>query len=373
MQAEMTNKERILAVIEHRTIDRIPIDYWGTTEVTNKLMKELNVKEFTELINILDLDKIISIKPDYIGSELKNGIKIIDLLDLTNLNLTDVFVFDYWGVKYKRVEYGNDSGFYYEICSCPIEKCRSITEIEENYIWPKIEWFDFSKIPEKCLKFSDYAIESGYMAPFYMYNNIRGLEQSLIDLAVNEKVAHYIIEKICDFYYKYAKKIFEISNGKVDISQVADDFGTQNGLMISVDMFNKYFREKYVKLIKLVKSYNIKVFHHDDGSIMELIPELVEIGIDILNPIQWHLPGMDINRLKRDFGDDICFHGGVDNQKVLPFGNISDVEREVISCIEGLANDKTGYILAPCHNIQVNTPVENILKMYETAKIHGKF
>ncbi|MCL5071635.1 MAG: hypothetical protein M1308_12195, partial [Actinobacteria bacterium] len=115
MQAEMTHKERILAAVEHSAIDRIPIDYWGTLEATNKLMKELNVKEFTELINILDLDKIIQIIPDYIGPELKNGIKIVDKLNFTER--TDEFIFDYWGVKYKRVGYGGNSGFYYEIYS----------------------------------------------------------------------------------------------------------------------------------------------------------------------------------------------------------------------------------------------------------------
>ncbi|MFC2159773.1 uroporphyrinogen decarboxylase family protein, partial [Actinomycetota bacterium] len=162
-------------------------------------------------------------------------------------------------------------------------------------------------------------------------------------------------------------------DGKIDITSVSDDFGTQKGLMISIDMFKKYFKEQYIKLNKLAKSYDIKVFHHDDGSIMDLIPELIECRIDILNPIQWHLPGMDLNKLKQDFGNSICFHGGIDNQNVLPFGTPKDVEKEVSSCIEVLAGDKTGYILAPCHNIQVNTSVENILKMYETAKIVGRF
>ncbi len=373
MKTEMTHKERILAAIEHRAIDRVPIDYWGTPEATSKLMKGLNVKDFTSLINILDLDKIINIQPEYIGPGSKDGIKIVDFLGLSSDKLTDMYVFDHWGVKYKRVKSGKDNFCYYEMCSHPIEKLKSIDEIEENYCWPKIEWFDFSKIQENCLKYPDYAIESGYIAPFYMYNNIRGLEKSLMDLAINEEMAQYIIQKISDYFYGYAKKIFEAGNGKIDIAQVTDDFGTQNGLMLSIEMFDRYFREQYRRLIKLVNSYNIKIFHHDDGSIMDLIPELVEVGIDILNPIQWHLPGMDINKLKKDFGDDICFHGGVDNQKVLPFGNTSDVEQEVVDCIEALANNKTGYILAPCHNIQVNTPVENILKMYEAAKVYGKF
>ncbi len=367
---EMTHKERILAAIEHRPIDRIPIDYWGTPETTNKLIKELNLTKFTELINILDLDKIISIRPEYIGPKINNGIKIVNSVYRTNLK--DEFLYDYWGVKYKIAKHGRN-GSYYEICSHPIQRYETVAEIEENYKWPKTEWFNFRKMSEEFSNFHNYAIEGGYMAPFYMYNNIRGLAESLIDLASNEKLAYYIIEKICDFLYEYAKKIFEIANGKVDIAQVTDDFGTQEGLMISVDMFNKYFREQYIRLIKLVKSYNIKVFHHDDGSIMKLIPTLVELGIDILNPIQWHLPGMDLDKLKKNYGDKICFHGAIDNQYILPFGTTADVEKEVINCIDILASDKTGYILAPCHNIQINTPVENVLKMYDTARKYGKF
>jgi uroporphyrinogen decarboxylase len=105
---------------------------------------------------------------------------------------------------------------------------------------------------------------------------------------------------------------------------------------------------------------------------MSLIPKLIEMGIDVLNPIQWHLPNMDLKKLKKQFGKDICFHGGIDNQDVLPFGTVEDVRKEVITCIDILAEDKTGYILAPCHNVQVVTPVENVLAMYNTAKEYWK-
>jgi len=105
---------------------------------------------------------------------------------------------------------------------------------------------------------------------------------------------------------------------------------------------------------------------------MSLLPTLTDIGIDVLNPIQWHLPGMSLSELKDRFGKKICFHGGIDNQHVLPFGTPEEVRKEVATCLEILANDGTGYILAPCHNIQVISPVENIVTMYRTAKELGR-
>jgi uroporphyrinogen decarboxylase len=115
------------------------------------------------------------------------------------------------------------------------------------------------------------------------------------------------------------------------------------------------------------------VFHHDDGAIRPFLPELVDMGIDILNPVQHTCPGMEMKGLKRDFGARLCFHGGIDNQKVLPFGTPEEVRQEVRRAIDALASDGTGYILAPCHNLQAVSPVENIVAMYDEAFRYGTF
>ena len=112
--------------------------------------------------------------------------------------------------------------------------------------------------------------------------------------------------------------------------------------------------------------------HHDDGGIRPFIPDLVEMGIDILNPIQWKCPGMDREELKREFGGKLCFHGGVENQEILPFGTEEDVRAEVRRNIDLLASDGTGYILCSCHCIQPVTPVGNIIAMYDEAWKYGK-
>ena len=192
-----------------------------------------------------------------------------------------------------------------------------------------------------------------------------------MDLAINKEYAHYVIDKICNFLYSFHERLFEAADGLIDIAEVTDDFGTQTGLMISLEMFDEFFKSHYQRLIELVKDFDIKVFHHDDGAIRALVPKMVELGIDVLNPIQWRLPGMNPGELKKEFGKKICFHGGVDNQKTLPFGKPQDIEEEVIYLLNTLAFDKTGYIIAPCHNIQPITPVENIIAMYEAIHYYG--
>jgi len=129
-----------------------------------------------------------------------------------------------------------------------------------------------------------------------------------------------------------------------------------------------YYRPWIERAIGLAKGYGLKVFHHDDGAILNLIPDLLEMGIDVLNPIQWRCKGMDRAVIGARWGDRVCFHGGVDNQQTLPFGTQEDVAAEVEENLRLLGRGGTGYILAPCHNIQAITPLENILAMYRAPR-----
>ena len=154
--------------------------------------------------------------------------------------------------------------------------------------------------------------------------------------------------------------------------EVTDDYGMQNSPIMRPATFREFYKPHLKRFCDLGRQFGCKVFHHDDGAIREFIPDLIECGIDILNPIQWPCPGMEQKGLKRDFGPRLCFHGGIDNQRIMPFGTAQEVRAEVRHNIDALAADGTGYILAPCHNIQANTPLENILAMYDEAWRYGK-
>jgi uroporphyrinogen decarboxylase len=197
---------------------------------------------------------------------------------------------------------------------------------------------------------------------------LRGLEQSLVDPLEKPEFTHFLIQKISGFFTEYHRRCFEAARGLAQLTQVTDDYGSQAGLLISPRLFDQFYREPVQRGIDLAKEYGLYVFHHDDGDMRRLLPRLVDMGIDLLNPIQWRCGNWDLSALKSEFGDKICFHSAVDNQYTLPFGTPEEVREEVRMLKRTLGRDGTGLIIAPCHNLQPVTPVENILALYEEAK-----
>ena len=157
----------------------------------------------------------------------------------------------------------------------------------------------------------------------------------------------------------------------IDFIYVAEDLGTQSSLLLSPDAFRRFLKPWMRRMIDLAHSFGVRVFHHDDGAIRPLLPELIDLGIDILNPIQWRCAGMERGGLAKDFGASVVFHGAVDNQQTLPYGTPEDVRREVAANIRIISQCK-GYIVAPCHNIQPNTPTENIQSLYDAVREYGQ-
>ena len=348
---EMTSRERVMAAINHQPTDRVPLDYWGVGEITDKLMKHFGVDDMVGLSQSLEIDMLMGVWTPMI-KEGRNG---------------------EWDVENKMVPLPDGSGYYSEPVRFPIEHCETIDEIEACYEWPTTDMFDYSEIKSKAQEYRNkgFAVTGGYISLSFFYSIIRGIEQMLVDFAGDPELADYIIFKLNEFASAHTRKILEAGDGLIDISQVTDDFGSQRGLLMSQVMIESYFGKYYDSNIAMVKEFGAHVFHHDDGAVMELIPWITGKGCEILNPLQWHLPGWDLLKLKADYGDKLCFHGGIDNQLVLPFQGPEEVKAEVRACIDMLYSDNTGFILAPCHNIQAITPLENILTMYEYAREYG--
>jgi uroporphyrinogen decarboxylase len=345
----MNPRERILAAIHHQPLDRFPTDIWATSEVWDKLCKHFAVTQRLELYAHLSIDGIFGVAPPYIGPATRNenGVR-----------------YDEWGMGYRVQEYSG--GAYDEQVVYPLDQAETVADLE-TFPWPSPDWYDYSALPDLIAQYPERAIECGYTAIFYWHNRLRGLERSLADPLLHPDLTRYIIQRVSDFFTEYHRRCFEAGQGKLDITQVTDDFGSQNGLLISPRAFERYYRQPMQRAIKLAKSYGITVFHHDDGDMRLLLPRLVELGIDVLNPVQWRSGNWDLTDLKMKFGDRICFHGGVDNQHTLPFGTPEEVRAEVRWLKATLGRDRTGLIIAPCHNLQAITPVENIVAMYEEA------
>ncbi|MBC7319738.1 uroporphyrinogen-III decarboxylase-like protein [bacterium] len=345
----MTPRERWLAVLKGEKPDRLPMDYWATQETTQNLMRYLGCSNQEELYKKLHIDRPVGVAPRYIGPKLEPH--------------TDMY-----GCKYRDVDYG--TGVYSECVYHPLAKYETVEEIEKNYVWPTVDWFDYSVIPDQIKGKEEYPIQGGGSEPFLIYKNLRGQEQAFIDLILHPDIVEYCLDKLFDFCYENTVRIYEQIPGKVTFSYVAEDMGGETDLMISPEHIRKFLLPRMKRMVDLAHQAGVYAFHHNDGAIRKIIPDLIGIGIDILNPIQWRCKGMDRKELKRDFGDKLVFHGGVDNQYTLAFGSVEEVKKEVIENIEILGYDGR-YIIAPCHNIQPISPPENIVALYETGYEYG--
>ena len=345
----MTPRERWQAVLERKTPDRVPMDYWATDEATRKLMKHLQVATPAEMHARLHLDQPLTIAPAYVGPTLPPH--------------TDVH-----GVRTRPVAY--DGGLYKETTFSPLAQYHSIDAIEAHYTWPSVDWYDFSVIPDQIKGHDHRPIRGGGSEPFLKYKTLRGEEQAFMDLVINPHLVHYCLDKLFDFCYQSTRRIYETIPGKVLITYVAEDLGGQETLMFSAQHIREFLLPRMKRMIDLAHQAGAFVFHHDDGNCRSILPDMIKAGIDVLNPVQWRCKDMDRQGLKRDFGDKLVFHGAMDNQYTLPFGTLEEVRREVLDNLSILGAGG-GYILAPCHNIQVVGPAENIVAMYDTAYQHG--
>lgn len=344
-QETMTSRERWLAVLKRQKPDRVPMDYWATPEATRKLMEHLGCGNEKEMFDKLHIDFVIEVKPYYAGPTIPVH--------------QDVF-----GCRHKKVNYG--TGEYDECCSHPLSNFKSVEEIENHYTWPKSDWWDYSTINKQVKGNEMFPIRGGHYEPFLIYKKLRGEELAYMDLALKPEIVHYCLEKLFHLAFEDMQRIYEQIPKKVMLSYIAEDMGAQNDLLFSPAHIHEFLLPRMKRMIELVHQAGAFVFHHNDGSIRKIIPDMIEAGIDILNPIQWRCKGMERKELKQDFGDKVVFHGAMDNQHTLPFGSIDEIKKEVVDNLR-ILGEGGGYIFAPCHNIQSISPPENIVAMYETC------
>jgi uroporphyrinogen decarboxylase len=260
-------------------------------------------------------------------------------------------------------------GTYFEYAGFPLANAKSVHDLA-TYPWPQAAWWDVSHIPEEIEAFDrdgEYAILYEAGSVFETGWGLRGLEAFLIDMAVAPDVTEFIMARWADFWIDLGRKVLEAADGRIDIAWTWDDIGTQNGPMISPKMWERQIKPHHVRMNNAFKEYGATLMYHSCGSIMPFIEGLIDMGVEILNPLQPRAKGMDLAYIKATYGDRLSFHGAMDIQKTLPHGTQDEVATEVRDRIE-LLGAGGGYILAPAHMIQGDTPPENILTMYDTAR-----
>ncbi len=349
----MKPKERVRAALEHRQPDRLPVDYWATTEVTERLVADLKLDCEEALLARLGVD-LRYLQPVYVGPEPERA--------------ADGSWRDIWGVWRRKVTYGG--GSYDEVSVYPLADMEDPAELAD-YPWPSAELFDFLPMRPEAENLADYFLvnaadrlnrTSALKAAIYL----RGMDRIMMDMAINEPFAEALFRHIADFYLQYNRAMFEQVGDLLDMFFMGDDFGTQSGLLVGPDMWRKFFAPHLESFSRQAREFDLKVMLHSCGAISEILGDLADCGVDVSNPVQPGAAGMDPAELKSEFGHRLSFHGAIDVQHTLPEGTPEDVCAEVRARFKDLG-DGGGYIVCPSHNFQPDVPTANILALYEAT------
>ena len=345
----MNSRERVLCSLSHTQPDRAPTDFGAVWEVWEKLFKHFKTKDYESILNELKVD-CRWIGPTYVGPN------------------TTVFTdesYETWGGSVARTV-KNEYGSYQEISKYALDVIETIEDIDHLLKLPELKYYDFSSIIEGSKLHEDKFIITGNASTFHYPTLIRNMEDLLVDMIVSPELVHHIIKRCFDWHMQYHERILEAGKGRIDAMQIADDFSTQSDLMFSVDMFREFFKQPMKKYVELCKSYGAIPYLHCCGSVYKLLPDLIDIGIEILDPIQTTATNMNPDRLKAEFGKHLTFHGAAETQSILPNGTPDEVRKNAVQLVEILGKDG-GYILGPCHSIQADVPVENILALFDLS------
>lgn len=380
----MNPRERVRIALEHKETDRVPIDMGSrissvAVDTYNRLKRYLGINSPTEIIDwhqqiVRPDEKILQmfnvdiryIHPKGASRDWKNGIP-------KNLEKRSdgIYYTDEWGLLRKKV------GAYYEIVEPPLQSA-TIEELE-NYDWPDFSdssrYEGLEKEAKKLYEDTEFAISTSPLMPIFQYCTfLRGLDKFLIDLMVNREFAIRLMDKVLELNIKFFNEFLDRIGKYLDlIIASADDIGTVNSTIISPEMYRELVKPRHAKLIQAIKrKTKAKIVFHSDGAVYPLIKDFIEIGVDVLNPVEPDLPGFeDFEKLKKELGSQICFYSGMKSQKVL-LETSSDIEKEVRQRVRLLASGG-GYIFASCHNIQAGVSPENICTFFKAIRRYGKY
>ena len=352
MSVKLGHRERVMLALEYKDIDRVPFFFRAETIIKEKLKERYKLKDDLDIISYFDADAIqinVSYKKEICGKPDENGI-----------------YYDIYGNKIKIVQYDNISS---ENIMNPILADAEVPDDIFAMKWPDSSILDL----KECIKQAHFAHSTGlavyggvWASIFTRARQMMGEEKFLISMYENPDLISALIDRITEFFLELNKVYFDSCAKFLDIFYLGSDFGTQNSLFMSRELFCRFFKYNLKRLTDHAKSYGLKVMYHTCGAVSEIIPDLIECGIDILDPIQVSAANMDPSSLAGKFKNKIAFHGGISTQTTLPFSKPEVVRNEVIRTIETLG--PLGYIAAPDQDMIGDIPVENIEIMFKTIK-----
>ncbi len=367
----MNRKEIFEKIISHKDSSRLLIDFasTGVSGITLKTYKELRKYLGFNTIarqDIIDTFQGLVYPGEDILSLLGIDFRRVCLINIYKENFGQNEFYDEFGIKFKK------NSDYYDAILNPLREIDVKSFDLDDFKLPKIKKDQrIKRLRETIVRYKD----SGYLLVgdfvtggiLGLCERLRGMENFLMDLLVNKDLAERLMKKVTVFYKEVNRIFLEIAGPYLDVVTLADDLGMQDSLLFSPDLYRNSIKPRHRELIDYIKSLtDAKVFFHSDGSIYELIPDLIEIGVDILNPIQKSARNMEIKKIKEEFGDNLIFWCGIDTQKIIPFGNLKEVEKEIKDTIKILGK-YGGYVFSPGHNLQSDISPKRIIKMFELA------
>jgi len=357
----MTPRERVLSAVEHREPDGLPVGFKATDDVLEALKRHFEVADVPSLLDRLPVDTFGAFNNTYYGIYPKyvhGPPKVLYPGTYPDGTWDTIY-------GYKRRWVPCKGGFNDEVVCWPLAHAETVSDLA-GHPWPEADWFVYDSIVDQCAAAGPRAVIFNVGGLGHVANLI-GYERVFADMHLNPALLDAALTRLADFYVEFSERTFRAAKGRIDVAVIQDDFGSQRGPLMSLDMFRRFWKPHLARFFAVVRKYGVKAMMHSCGGVFSFIPDFLDMGVEILDPVQTTAEGMKPKMLVREFGDQLCFHGGVATQNLLVHGSAGDIRRHVDNLVENLF-DRGGFILAPTHYIQGDVPLENVLTVYEHVR-----
>ncbi|MAE60538.1 MAG: hypothetical protein CMJ49_04175 [Planctomycetaceae bacterium] len=355
----MNSKERVLTTVAGQEPDRVPIDYQSNPGIDGRLKAHFALEsdddEGLQLALGVDFRRVIA---PYAGPRLhedipERGVKVDDL-----------------GIHRMWVEH--ETGGYWDYCDFPLQDADE--QMIADWPMPDPDDYDYSTIFDQCTQFEQYAINgtAGYGDIINGNGMLRGMEQTLVDLITDDPAGLLLADRRMDSQIEQTRRILEAAKGKADFLWLGEDLGTQIAPIIGLDTFRKHIRPRFERFCALADAYDVFVMMHTCGSSSWAYEDFIEMGIKAVDALQPEAVNMAPQYLKDTFGGRLAFHGCISTAGPVAYGTVAETIDNCKGTLD-IMMPGGGYCFAPTHQLQDNSPTENVLAMYEAAKTYGKY
>jgi uroporphyrinogen decarboxylase len=354
-KTEISPRERVRLVLQHQETDRVPVDFLATPETWANVKSYLGLPDQESILRHLGVD-VRHPRLRYVGPPL--------------MTYADGSYRDAWGITWSPIPYGG--GVYYEVTRHPLSAMTDASQLQD-YAWPDPAWWDVDALLapiqawDQEMEYAIFLDDFGDPGGFYeIANYMRGMEQLFLDIALKPDIAFEIMRHVSHVFLVLAERVLGTLGDRVDLVWTSDDIAHQHGMLMSLPMWRELIFPHHDRFNRRVHELGGRIMYHSCGSVIAALPGLIEMGIDVLDVLQFSADHMTPEALKSNYGDRLSFHGGADVQQLLPNASPAEVRARVRHIIDVLGKGG-GFILSPTHAIQVDTPPANILAIYQEA------